>query len=299
MPAPNGSTRPTLRHFPVCQPRTRAVCDRLLPSVSVPLHVDIDVVFESKLKWPCITRIQLIVNTISQFLFSETFTPPEPVAGNPLHSHTSMMRPDSRSSTRHTSVHVKHAMLCWINKNASIKKQFSLAYPIISSRSVVKYQRSIINVHPREIKNGVDRTVNCDAPQRVTCSQHSFASRGELASTSPALAGIGAEQRQPARLHTLFPMWVEPHADTSLVEEEIDAYCRSTLLSDTIDSPLLIQPAPSTEPSHIDSKLTRIDNLQRLSSVPTKSSAPHTSRSSNLSVRTPPSTRPTATPREA
>ncbi|KAK2945078.1 hypothetical protein BLNAU_20023 [Blattamonas nauphoetae] len=91
MPAPNGSTRPTLRHFPVCQPRTRAVCDRLLPSVSVPLHVDIDVVFESKLKWPCITRIQLIVNTISQFWFSETFTPPEPVAGNPLHSHTSMM----------------------------------------------------------------------------------------------------------------------------------------------------------------------------------------------------------------
>ncbi|KAK2961799.1 hypothetical protein BLNAU_3236 [Blattamonas nauphoetae] len=277
MPAPNGSTRPTLRRCPVCQPRTRAVCDRLLPSVSVPLHVDIDV---------------------------QAFTPPEPVAGNPLHSHTSMML---TGLSFLNSPHIRSCQTCdavldqqkCIPLTQSIKKQFSLTYRIISSRSVVKYQRSIINVHPREIKDGVDRTVNCDALQRVTCSQHSFASRGELASTSPALAGIGAEQRQPARLHTLFPMWVEPHADTSLVEEEIDAYCCSTLLSDTIDSPLLIQPAPSTEPSHIDSKLTRIDNLQRLSSVPTKSSAPHASRSSNLSVRTPPSTRPTATPREA
>ncbi|KAK2954883.1 hypothetical protein BLNAU_10213 [Blattamonas nauphoetae] len=86
-------------------------------------------------------------------------------------------------------------------------------------------------------------------------------------------------------------MWMLPHADTTLVEEEIDECSRSTLLSSTIDSPLLIPPAPSMEPSDINNTLTKIDHLQRLSCVPTKSSAPHASRSSNLSSRTPPSTR--------
>ncbi|KAK2954882.1 hypothetical protein BLNAU_10212 [Blattamonas nauphoetae] len=45
-------------------------------------------------------------------------------------------------------------------------------------------------------------------------------------------------------------MWVEPRADTSLADEEIDACSHSTLLSSTIDSLLLIQPAPSMEPSN-------------------------------------------------